>query len=99
VSQNLPNEVEKEAPTEVTKTRDGQASQTCDKQAEKFNGYKRKEYSKETYPPSWNGYTNHYDAGTSRCYVEVGFDYGGARRKYFVYDASVEGDGSPLYGS
>jgi S1-C subfamily serine protease len=108
--QSLPNEAE-EAPTEVSKTREDPASQqTCNKQAEQFASYKRKAYSHVTYPFK-SGYTNHYDAEKSRCYVEVVLDYGAGKnplstmpsawlegRLYFIYDASVEGDGSPEYG-
>jgi len=108
--QSLPNE--EEAPTKVSKTREDPAvQQTCDKQAEKFAGYERKEYSHVTYPFKSGG-TNHYDAGTGRCYVEVVLDFGADRnplegmngawfegRMYFIYDASVEGSGSPEYAS
>lgn len=109
--QSLPNE-EEEAPTKVSKTREDPASQqTCNKQAEKFAAYKRRDYSHVTYPFK-SGWTNHYDAETSRCYVAVILDYGPGKnpvqnmsfdiwrsgRMYFIYDASVEGDGSPEYG-
>jgi hypothetical protein len=107
--QSLPNEAE-EAPTEVSKTHEDPASQqACNKQAEKFASFKRKEYGHVTYPFK-SGYTNHYDAKTSRCYVEVVLDYGAIKnptlnigwftgRMYYINDAFFEGDGGPSYGS
>jgi hypothetical protein len=72
-------------------------------------GAGHRDYGHVTYPFK-SGYTNHYDAETSRCYVEVVLDFGAGKnptqsmgwlsgRLYFIYDASVEGDGSPKYGS
>ena len=109
--QHLPNEPE-EAPSTASKTHEAPASQqTCNKQAEKFAGYKHEDFSKDVTFPLESGYTNHYDAEASRCYVEMVADYGAGKnfkpstpgswntgRIYLIYDASFEGDGGPTYG-
>jgi S1-C subfamily serine protease len=108
--QDLPNEADtEESPKETNAEATPAQEQTCNKQAEKFAGYKRRDYGHVKYPFK-SGYTNHYDAETSRCYVEVVLDFGAGKnptqsigwfsgRLYFIYDASVEGEGSPEYGS
>jgi len=95
---------------EVPKTQeDPTTPQTCDTQAEKYARYKRQDYSHVIYAFK-GGYTNHYDAKTNKCYVEVVLDYGPGKnpttnvgwfsgRMYYIEDAAFEGEGGPHYGT
>jgi hypothetical protein len=106
---DLPNEPEKSQVAEVPATKEDPMDQRwCDTQAEKYVRYRVQDYSHVVYAFK-TGHTNHYDAETTKCYVEIVLDYGPGKspttsvgwfsgRMYFIEDAAFEGDGAPSYG-